>query len=190
MSTFCAFIDFQKAFDFIDRDLLMYKLRKYYQVDGKFYNAIKAVNMESLSCVRLQDSYTDWFEVTSGVRQGDNLSPTLFCLYVNDLAKSLNELSLGVFLNDLHVTLLLYADDIVLFAPTEVALQEQLNFLDDWCQKWKLLVNESKTEIVHFRPKNVQKTDDNFVFRGCNLKVVNEYRYLGLVLTENLQFTS
>ena len=60
----------------------------------------------------------------------------------------LNELNLGISLNDIQVTALLYADDLVLVAPNESALQEQLIALNSWCRKWRLSVNENKTEIL------------------------------------------
>ena len=85
-------------------------------------------------CIRLQYICTGWFEITLGVRQGDTLSPTLFSLYVNDLVTLLNELNLGISLNDVQVTPLLYANDLVLVAPNKSALQGLLiitNHIED-----------------------------------------------------------
>ena len=89
-------------------------------------------------------------EITLGVRHGDTLSPTLFSLYVNDLVTLLNELNLGISLNDIQVTALFYADDLVLVAPNESALQEQLIAFNSWCRKWRLSVNENKTKNFAF----------------------------------------
>ena len=105
------------------------------------------------SCVRLNSYLTDWFKVEKGVRQGDGLSPTLFGLYINDLAAEINQLELGVNIGDLKISILLYADDIVILANSEQDLQQMLNTLNHWCQKWQLNVNEEKTKIIHFRGK-------------------------------------
>ena len=98
-STFVAFVDMEKAFDWIDRELLFYKLLSY-NVDGWFYLAIKSMYNGSISAIRLNGIYTNWFDTTSGVRQGDNLSPTLFNVYVNDLVHTLNETGKGIQIGD------------------------------------------------------------------------------------------
>ena len=86
LSTFCCFIDMKKAFDWVDRDLLFYKLLMY-NIDGKIYNSIKSLYSHPLSSIKLNNYRTDWFTTESGVRQGDSLSPTLFGIFIyNDLA--------------------------------------------------------------------------------------------------------
>ena len=85
MSTFATFIDFSKAFDGVDRKMLLYKLL-HSGIDGKLYFIIKALYTLTESCVCVNGVYTDWFLTTMGVRQGDSLSPTLFALFINDLA--------------------------------------------------------------------------------------------------------
>ena len=74
---FASFIDLQNAFDWVDRDLLMYRLLSY-GINGKIYKAIHSLYNKTVSCEHLNQNVTDWFPVTSGVKQGDNLSPTLF----------------------------------------------------------------------------------------------------------------
>ena len=62
---------------------------------------------------------TDWFRSDAGVRQGDTLSPTLFSLYINDLAVAIKGLNIGVKLGNELVSILLYADDMVLLSESE-----------------------------------------------------------------------
>ena len=68
--------------------------------------------------MQINDKITDWFNVDSGVRQGDSLSPTLFSLFLNDLAKEIKDLDAGIMIAGICLSILLYADDIVLIAPT------------------------------------------------------------------------
>jgi len=68
------------------------------------------------SCVRVNSFQTEWFNVHSGLRQGCILSPVLFNLYINDLAKYLKSLNIGVSFGNENICILLYADDIVLLA--------------------------------------------------------------------------
>ena len=121
MSTFVCFIDFKKAFDWIDRELLQYRLLKC-GVDGKFYYAIKSLYQAPAACVRVN-------EYTTGVKRGDVLSPTLFSIYVNDLSLQIKAPSLGVKVDDQIVSILLYADDVVLLAEQEKDLHIILNIV-------------------------------------------------------------
>ena len=78
---FANFIDLEKAFDWVDRDLLFYRLLTC-GITGKIYKAIKSLYNNTLSCVRVNNWMTGWFSVNSGVKQGDYLSPTFFfCLH-------------------------------------------------------------------------------------------------------------
>ena len=70
----------------------------------------------------------DIFTCMYGVRQGDNLSPSLFSLYINDFARAINDLNVGVPLLNTSVSILLYADDVVLVAESEANLQSMLNY--------------------------------------------------------------
>ena len=83
------FVDLEKAFDWINRDMLLYKLSKY-NIDGKMYFAIKSLLSNTSSCVQLTNVLqTETFSIDFGVRQGDCISPTLFSLFINDLANHL-----------------------------------------------------------------------------------------------------
>ena len=80
----------EKAFDFLDRNLLLYRLLLY-KIDGKMYmyRSIKALYQNTLSCVKLNNMFSGWFLTNSGVRQGDSISPTLFALFINGLAEEI-----------------------------------------------------------------------------------------------------
>ncbi len=75
--TFAAFVDMQKAFDWVDRDLFILKLL-INNIDGKVYDAIKAMYSNTIAIIRINGFETHLFSCKSGVRQGDVLSTTLF----------------------------------------------------------------------------------------------------------------
>ena len=148
-SVFAAFIDMSKAFDCINRDFLFYKLLKN-NIGGKIYYAIQELYNETVSCVQLNHMKTEWFQTLYGVRQGDNLSPTLFNIYINDLAEELKSMNLGIKMGDLHICILLYADDIVLVSENEQNLQRMLSHVHKWCCKWQMKVNIEKNKNCTF----------------------------------------
>ena len=183
--TFCAFIDFKKAFDFVDRDFLLHKLQTM-GINGNFYSAIKALYTDTRSRIQVNDRMTSWFTVDQGVRQGDSLSPTLFSLYLNDLAVAIKNMNSGVYVGGKNISILLYADDIVLLAPTENELQKMLSYVNIWCNKWGMKINSSKTQIVHVR--NHQRPRSSFVFTcgASKLSYTESYKYLGYTIHEFL----
>ena len=189
-ATFAAFIDMKKAFDWVDRDLLFFKIMHHFNIKGKMYNAIVSLYSNSSACVKLNDMRTDWFDISSGVKQGDTLSPTLFDMYLNDLATDVKSLNVGVDIDGYNISILLYADDVVLIAPDEASLQMQLNTVYQWCRKWRMLVNEDKTQIVHFRPTSHTVTDFRFMYGNHELSIVTSYKYLGVYFDEHLTFIS
>ena len=148
---FCAFVDFTKAFDFIVRDVLLFKLIKL-GVRGKLLDIIKSIYTSVKSRVKHENFLSEPFECNIGVRQGECLSPFLFAMYVNDLEAELagNDIS-GVNIGIINLYSLLYADDIILFGKTSEDLQNTLNVLEEYCKRWKLTVNTDKTKVVVFR---------------------------------------
>jgi len=177
----------RKAFDTVDRTSLLFKLSQL-GVSHHLYEAIKSIYSKTESCVRLNDNVTNWFFTTGGVKQGDNLSPTLFDVYLNDLADELNCMQLGVKIDDDYLTILLYADDIVIIAEDEENLQRLLNKLHNWCKRWRMTVNCDKTKIVHFRRQGCNRSKFDFKLGTTSVDYAQTYKYLGCILSENLDF--
>ena len=100
--------------------------------------------------------YTNWFRVNSGLRQGCSLSTLLFNMFINDLASRIQYLGKGVNIDSENVSILMYADDIVLIAENEEDLQHMLNELNNWCNVNSMTINYNKSNIVHFRPCSLQ----------------------------------
>uniref|UniRef100_A0A3P9HSL1 Reverse transcriptase domain-containing protein n=1 Tax=Oryzias latipes TaxID=8090 RepID=A0A3P9HSL1_ORYLA len=111
---------------------------------------------------------TGWFSTPFGVKQGDVLSPTLFSIYVNDLAQEIKKTNL---------------------ADEEIKLQGMLNTMNDWCNKWRLTINSDKTQIVHFRKPLVPQSNFLFYFGETTLMFTDTYKYLGFVFHKNMIFS-
>ena len=85
--------------------------------------------------------------------------------------------------------MLLYADDIVIFASTAEELQHGLNLLSDYCLRWKLKVNVSKTKILIFRKGGILPRNLSFTYEGEVLEIVKSFEYLGIVFTVGGSFS-
>ncbi len=154
-----------------------------------FFNSNKKYLFQLYVYCKCYGYLTEKFPINLGVCQGDGLSPTLFGLYINVLAKAFNASSKGITLNeDLIIALLLYADDLAIMTESEEDLQTLLNILEKWCKQWCMRVNIKKTKIVHFRTKTQPRTDFNFMFNNEIVECVDKYKYLGIILDEYLDF--
>ena len=155
---FCTFIDFSKAFDYISRENLWMKLIKLGK-SGKIFNIIKSIYSNVKSRVKYMNQLSDSFECLLGVRQGECLSPFLFSMFINDIEHMfIKNGNNGINMYMFKMFLILYADDIVIFANNAEELQSNLNMLHDYCQRWKLSVNTSKTKIVIFRKGRIYRS--------------------------------
>ena len=80
---YCAFIDYTKTFDLIGRPALWQKVLNH-GVNGHVLQVIYNMYQSAKSCVKSTGKSSQFFTCDAGVRQGENLSPILFAMYVND----------------------------------------------------------------------------------------------------------
>ena len=84
---------------------------------------------------------------------------------------------------------LLFADDLLLICENEHDSQTLLDILSQWCRVNKMTINSSKTKVMHFRPNSIPRTQFKFICGSSDIECVSEYRYLGLVLNETLDYS-
>ena len=193
---FCAFVDYEKAFDKVWHTGLWVKLLKS-GIGGKILNVMINMYKGITSCVSVNGYKSLPFAIHQGVRQGENLSPLLFALYVNDLedylkANGCNPIDLNFddrILNYFKILCILYADDTVIFANSEFGLQKALDSLENYCKIWRLNINCSKTKILIFCGK---KSNYEYPFKLNNqlLEHVSSYKYLGITFSFNGKFNN
>ena len=190
---YCAFVDYSKAFDSIDRISLWMKLLQH-GIDGRVFDVIQYMYQHAKSCVIVQDKLSSFFPCNNGVRQGENLSPILFAIYLNDFKDVLSKSYAGLSMlsSDMskeietmvNLYTLLYADDTIIMAESADELQKALGALHEHCKKWSLSVNVSKTKIVIFSRGKVTKFP-TFYLGQETVEVVPNYTYLGVVFNFN-----
>ena len=106
-------------------------------------------------------------------------------MYVNDLEAQLSTTENGgISVGHMKLLLLLYADDVVVFAETAELLQKEIDELHTFCNKWKLLINFDKSKVIVFR-KGTRLPRAVWKYGGVTLKVTSQIKYLGIIFTSN-----
>lgn len=188
---YVAFIDFRKAFDSICRDKLWKVLYKT-GMNGKIIQALKSMYSVVKARVRAGADLTEEFLCPQGLKQGEVCSPVLFSLFINELTKEINKQGRhGIQLSPefIELFILLFADDIILFSDSVIGLQTQLNVLCETASRLGLVVNLDKSNIVVFRNGGFLGEREKWCFDGSDLKVVNMYKYLGILMSTRLTFS-
>ena len=143
---FGCFVDFKQAFDTVWRNGLWHKLNEH-DINGKCLQVIQSIYSNVKSKVMTEEGASIFFPCLTGVRHGENLSPFLFSIFVNDLnhflmSKSLNGLTCEFNSDEIYIYLklmmLLYADDTVLFSDSESDMQCALDAFKEYCHTWRL----------------------------------------------------
>ena len=193
---YVAFVDYTKAFDLIDRSSLWLKLIKN-GVKGKILNVIHNMYNNAKSCVKSGNVRSEFFSCNVGVRQGENLSPVLFAIYLNDFSHAMSQSYSGLESLEgrmqeemdtlLKLYVLLYADDTIVMAESAEQLQKALDALNEYCNSWALTVNVSKTNIIIFSRGKVRKYP-KFYLGQYEIKVVDDYVYLGVTFNYDGSF--
>ena len=113
----------------------------------------------------------------------------LCCLmYINDLVAQISSLGLGVDIDNERLAILMYADDVVILGESEEDLKRILDVLNQWCNENELFINPEKSKVVHFRPKSLSMSSKAFKIGDKPISSVSNYMYLGLMLTEHLDY--
>ena len=179
-ATYLAFIDVRKAYDRVWRKGLWKRVWDA-GVQGRMWRMLRAMYEKAQSCVMVEGEMSDWFKSEIGVRQGCVLSPVLYSIFINGFAKALKNGGVGgVEVGEEKLKLLLFADDIVMFAESEEELQEMLGGLEEYCYKWRFEVNTKKSQVMICGEGEVK---NGWWFNGKELEVVDKYKYLGLIVT-------
>jgi exonuclease III len=179
------FIDFSKAFDTINHDILIDKLSAI-NFSVKSIKLIKNYLTNRTQAVSLNGITSRPLAITCGVPQGSILGPTLFLLYINDLILSATNFSP-----------ILFADDTNLFFQSKNLNQDatQINLgLDEvksWCFANKLTLNIEKTNYIIIKnPQNPFILFEKFAINETNINNANSIKFLGITIDKNLNWSS
>lgn len=192
------FIDFSKAFDTLRHDTLLTKLDNS-GVRGPILKWCENYLMDRKYNVKICNEYSDAIDVTEGTAQGSVLGPLHYLTYVNDMENVVN-----------HCSVYQYADDTCLVAShrdVKVAaqwLQEDFTQVSKWAHDAGLVLNASKTKIIHVHSSHLNnKTTFKIIAHShsclhstlsgiCQCEAIDQvthHTYLGLVVDDRFSWT-
>ena len=181
-----VFVDFQKAFDSINRKAMLHILLNY-GVPPQFVQAIAYLYDNPKSFVQTLDGPTKAFLTTAGILQGDTLAPFLFVIVVDYiLRQSADQMKeKGLYIgrrsgrqSSNYLTDLDYADDIALTANLISSAQDLLLSLEIASEKVGLKLNTKKTKCLHLN-QDLNQAQSIFSKTGAPIKQVEDFKYLG-----------
>ena len=170
------YMDFQKAFDSVPHQRLLKKI-KAHGIGGKLYSWIEVWLCNRKQRVVLKGETAEWENVKSGVPQGSVLGPLLFIIFINDIETDVISM-LSKFADDYKLAREVATEDNV----NEV--QEDVNTLGRWSDKWQMKFHPKKCKILHFGHNN--KRSDYFL-KGERIKDDNEEKDLGVIITKDMK---
>lgn len=177
----CVFLDFQKAFDVVPHKLLLQKVKSLNLPDCLF-NWITDYLKNRKQAVLVNGKTSTYLDVTSGVPQGSVLGPLLFLIFINDIYVGIGS------------SIRLYADDCVMYSGirTEsdcLALQEDIDRISRWCEKWGMKLSIQKCSQMTFTRKR-QPVSFAYSIGGVKLKKEEVVKYLGVQFSHNLSWSA
>ena len=181
-------VDFKKAFDLVDHQILLNKLEIYGIKDDtlSWFSTYVTSRKQQVS---INNCKSDFRQISYGVPQGSILGPLLFLLFINDLPLHTN----SVFTD-------LYADDTTLYdiqdsmEQIENNLQTALNSLEIWCKNNGMILNSAKTKVMFVttnqKRQRLQRQNLDLNFENESLGMVSNDKILGVFVDNNLTWTN
>ncbi|KAK3560105.1 hypothetical protein QTP86_033893, partial [Hemibagrus guttatus] len=173
-----CFVDLEKAFDCVPCGILWEVLWEY-GVRGPLLRAVRSLYNRSRSLVCIASCKSDLFPVHVGLRQDCPLSPVLFIVFMDRISRRSQGLE-GVQFGDHRISSLIFADDVVLLAPSSLDLHHALGRFAAECEAAGMRVSTSKSEAMVLDRKKVACT---LQVGGEVLPQVEEFKYLGVLFT-------
>ena len=180
------YFDFAKAFDSVNHDILLHKLKYKYQIDGLLLKFIVNYLKRRKQQVVVGNATSSTLTVNSGVPQGSIIGPLLFVLFINDIGEGLSE----------STNLALYADDTkiwrnILSQQDHEILQHDINLLYDWSTRNKMNFHPNKCHVLAVTRKRLPSIESRYAYMLNDIKL--EYclseKDLGVLVTTKLNWT-
>ena len=177
------FIDFPKAFDTINYEILLSKL-EHYAIRGVALQWFKTYLKDRTQFVEFNGKISNTVQTNCGVPQGSNLGPLLFLIYINDISNCSDILKFRLFADDTNAFLEDY-DIQTLTSRVNIELEK----LTVWIKTNKLSLNIKKSKFMIFSTTQRQPNNmPSVMLDGSILEHSEFFKYLGIFLDRNLNW--
>lgn len=173
-----AFLDFKRAFETIDRNILIKKLQRI-NFSPNIIKWFTCFLNERKQRTKIGNVYSNDIHVNIGVPQGSKLSNLLFILYINDTTKIDEAAQFVMYADDTSVSVV--ADDI---NGAIEKMNDLLSKVDDWLSFNKISINVNKCKCIIINYKG--KSNEMIKIHDVELEIVKEIKYLGVKLDSRL----
>ena len=178
-----VFLDFQKAFDTVNHEMLLSKL-EHYGIRGVPLNLLISYLKNRSQYTSINNFSSKTLPINHGVPQGSVLGPLLFLIYINDLVYAVQHSKVHHFADDTNILCTSKS-----LKDINKKVNHDLKNIVEWVRAYKISLNFSKTELILFRSKNkLINKKMNFRISGQKVEMVKKTKYLGIILDKNLSF--
>lgn len=178
----CVFIDLKRAFETIDRQLLLKKL-SHYGITGNELKWFKMYLSDRFQRTKFGSEFSALAENKLGIPQGSVLGATLFVLYINNIKSVFKNCKIKLFADD-TLTYIIGTD----IDEMVRQMNSDLNDFGKWLKCNKLKLNIQKTKYMVITHRNID--DLNIIIDGEKINRVKEFNYLGCVVDEQMNFNA
>jgi len=182
----CA-LDLAKAFDRMSHCGLFIKLMEK-RIPSNLLTMLERWFSSSMTCVKWRSVFSTWFNISCGIRQGGVLSPYLFAIYIDSLVNKVALCGYGCYVRYTCVSILLYADDILLLAPSVRSLQLLLGVCEIELKRIDMSINVKKSSCMRIGPRSNVHCSCITTCDGAEIPWSDSLRYLGVYITAGHKF--
>ena len=182
LSSYCIFLDFAKAFDTVNHEILLSKL-DHYGVSGISNSLFRSYLTNRTQQTEINGCLSDIGVIKHGVPQGSVLGPLLFLLYINDISESSEILKFFLFADDTTVYFSDKTND-----GTEDLLNRELAKVSTWLAANKLSLNVKKSNFLHFHHGRCKKPSLKLKLNGTDVEEKTVTKYLGVLIDNKLSW--
>ena len=170
-------LDATKAFDRLNYCKLFKVLLKR-NVSPLICRLLLNMHINQTLRVKWENTLSDSFTVSNGVKQGGVISPILFCVYMDGLISELESSQVGCWMGAVYAGTFVYADDLKLLAPSVRALNIMLKICKKYAEKYDVMFND-KSKLIVFKAKSDNDPPPYIEINGKQIESVDSIDHLG-----------
>ena len=183
--TMCTFFDYEKAYDKVWRDGLLFKMTQL-QIPTRYLRYVRSFLSTRNTVVEINGTKSKTFLLNEGLPQGSAISPLLFLIFINDIDVNIHP--------DTLVSL--FADDTAIWTQigkdreqSRKKMQEGIDRICEWAHKWKMKLNEGKTKLVIISTKETDLSWKPYLhLNGKPIEILVHHRFLGVEVDSKILF--